>query len=287
MANKIAVAVIHGMGAQGKTHQGIDQISYSAGLYKRLQDYLGKDVFKTQIAWREVFWADILQTRQEDYIKGSLSGTGARWNDARRFVMHNLADAASYRKTKDDDNHRIYDDIHQRVFDTIKRLQEITDENTPLIVLAHSLGGHIMSNYVYDMMKGRSETPPETDFQALKTMCGFITFGCNIPVFTFAYPPEKVFPIRRPGVNIPVEKRIDPWWLNYNDKDDALGMPLGNLSDGYRQMRADGELKDWWINVGGPVSFWNPASHNGYWTDRHFYRPVGSFLKKALKIGPV
>jgi hypothetical protein len=283
-SNKIAVAVIHGMGSQGKDRQGTNDISFSAGLYTRLKEYLGGDFFD-HVAWREVFWADILQTRQEEYIK-YLGDKGGRWMDARRFVMHNLGDAASYRKTEDPRD-QTYFRIHERVHQTVQRLEQLTDGHTPLIVLAHSLGGHIMSNYIYDMMKGTPQIDGSSDFQKLKTMATFITFGCNIPVFSFSYKPENVHPIKFPGTNIAADKRLSPWWYNYNDKDDALGMPLAGLSPGYGALADSGGLRDGWVSNGGFFQFWNPASHSQYWTSRNFYRPVGSVLKKAMKIGPV
>lgn len=284
--NKIAVAVIHGMGSQGATPQDIDTISFSGGLYGRLKEKLGQD-FMNRVGWREVFWADILQDRQEDYVTESLTGKGARWMKVRRFVMHNLADAASYRRTPQDSKDQIYTRIHARVHRTIERLEQITDGQTPLIVLAHSLGGHVMSNYIYDMTQGTPEQPGGSDFQRFKTLAGFVTFGCNIPVFSFSYPPQDIHPIRYPGTSVPAARRLRPWWLNMNDKDDALGMPLAGTSPGYQALADAGELDDRWIDVGHPAAFWNPASHNGYWTDRHFYNPVATMMRKAMEIGPV
>ena len=94
-------------------------------------------------------------------------------------------------------------------------------------------------------------------------------------------------PISRPGARIPPGKQLLPWWRNFNDKDDVLGMPLAASSSGYRALADSGELTDTWIDVGNIAEFWNPASHNAYWTDRHFYRPVAAMLRKALEIGPV
>lgn len=225
MSNRIAVLVIHGMGSQGHTSQGIDEISFSKDLYKALRKKLGAQVFRN-IGWREVFWADVLQTRQDDFVRRNLKRKGARWMKTRRFVMHNLADAASYRRNPGDDRDQIYHQIHQRVHNTIARLEEISGPGTPLLVLAHSLGGHIMSNYIYDMRQGHPEIAGATPFQRLDTMAGFVTFGCNIPVFSFSYEPKDIHPIAYPGKAIAKKKRLKLWWLNLNDKDDALGMPL-------------------------------------------------------------
>ncbi|MBE1284676.1 MAG: hypothetical protein GJ676_15300 [Rhodobacteraceae bacterium] len=284
--NKLAVAVIHGMGSQGGDPQDINGISFSKELYRLLSRELGAE-FMGRVGWREIFWADILQERQEDFVDDNLAGKGARWMKVRRFVMHNLADAASYRRTPQDQNDQIYTLIHARVHRTIERLEQITDGQTPLLILAHSLGGHIMSNYIYDMTQGTPEQPANSDFQRFRTMAGFVTFGCNIPVFSFSYDPSDIQPIQFPGTSIPDAKRLRPWWLNMNDKDDALGMPLAGTSSGYQVLEDSGQLDDRWIDSGGALTFWNPASHNGYWTDRHFYEPVAAMMRKAMQIGPI
>jgi hypothetical protein len=154
---RIAVAVIHGMGSQGDTPQDIDSISFSAGLYNALRGYLRPEEWNDRVVYREVFWADILQNRQEDYL-ATITADGARWGWVRDFVMHRLTDAAAYRKTiysdidpadpNLPDDYRqaaeedIYRRIHLRVANTIKRLQEIAGDDAPLLVFAHSLGGH-------------------------------------------------------------------------------------------------------------------------------------------------
>lgn len=286
MKNRVAVAVIHGMGSQGNGKQDIEKISFSSGLYKAMKKRMGDEVFKN-VAWREVFWADILQDRQDLFVANNLQSKGARWMKTRRFVMHNLADAASYRRTTGDERDEIYHLIHKRVHATIARLEEISAKGTPLIVLAHSLGGHIMSNYIYDMQHGTPEVRGSGKFQKMQTMAGFVTFGCNIPVFSFSYQPEDIHPIAYPGTAIAKKKRLSPWWLNLNDKDDALGMPLAGTSPGYQAMADSGQLQDRWIDSGNLLQFWNPASHNGYWKDRDVHKRIAGMLTKALKIGPV
>jgi hypothetical protein len=49
--NRVAVAVIHGMGSQGNGKQDIEKISYSSGLYKALKQRMGDEVF-TNVAGR-------------------------------------------------------------------------------------------------------------------------------------------------------------------------------------------------------------------------------------------
>jgi hypothetical protein len=296
---RIAIAVIHGMGSQGKDSQDVDSISFSAGLYKALRDYLEPDEWKDRVVYREIFWADVLQNRQEAYL-AKIIADGARWRGVRDFVMHRLTDAAAYRRTSysalDPDDasladklrqaaeEDIYRQIHARVARSIARLEEIAGSDAPLLIFAHSLGGHIISNYAYDMQEKQEVVQVSGGFQRLETMAGFLTFGCNIPVFTFAYPPGKVRPIDYPGTAIPKERRLSPWWLNLNDRNDVLGMPLGPAGDSYAEMVANGEIADRWISVGNIVNSWNPASHNAYWTDRDFYKQAAGMIRQALAI---
>jgi hypothetical protein len=107
-------------------------------------------------------------------------------------------------------------------------------------------------------------------------LTGFITFGCNIPLFTFAC--SKVQPIRFPPPRLPARLKGDARWLNYFDPDDVLGWPLKPINAAYASVVHRDEL----INVGGPISGWTPASHLAYWADRRFARRVATFLDTLL-----
>ena len=109
--------------------------------------------------------------------------------------------------------------IHERVRATLAELRADTDDDTPLVVLAHSFGGQIMSNYIWDLQVGHETAP--TAFERMETLCGLVTFGSNIPLFLFAYEPENIHPISYPGTKLPNRMRVMPWWFNYYDKDDC------------------------------------------------------------------
>lgn len=278
MRKKLAVAIIHGIGSQGeKPPTSTSDLLFSKELRDRVRREMTPKRYDNNIAWREIFWSDVLQMRQQKYLTSIKRRT--RSDKMRSFVLCNLADASAYRKTGDPTD-TTYETIHKRVKKTIRDLERDVEANAPLVVLAHSLGGHIMSNYIYDVKKDPTLAP--TPFQRLKTMGGFVTFGCNIPLFTFAYPPNRIFPIDYPGVDLPEDKRASPWWLNYYDKDDILGYPLRDIGPNYAKLIAKGELAEKSINAGGLLTSWNPLSHNAYWKDDDFYRPVARFLKKFL-----
>lgn len=278
MTKKLAVAVIHGVGNQGGVRPTDSAVpTFSSPLHKRIRKELGDKKFDRTIAWREIFWADILLPRQMGYMDAIRSQVN--YDTIREFILCNISDGASYKKTDTgpEDAYRL---INQRVGDTVAELNADTDDHAPLIILAHSFGGHIISNYIWDMQAGHTQA--STPIQQMKTMGGLITFGTNIPLFLFAYAPDKVRPIAYPGTSLPKETRTQPWWLNFYDRDDVLGYPLREAAPRYGEMVQGGEIQETPIMVGGLFSGWNPASHNKYWTDRNFYRPTAKFIKKFL-----
>ena len=103
-----------------------------------------------------------------------------------------------------------------------------------------------------------------------------ITFGCNIPLFTFSQ--QHLTPFDFPGEALTEADQARAKWLNYFDPDDVLGYPLKPINDAFdRVVTADIE-----INVGGFAVSWNPASHTAYWTDNDFTEPVAEFLSEFL-----
>ena len=70
-----------------------------------------------------------------------------------------VGDASAYRHVDSPEN-TAYGLIHERVRGRIKALDDALDvDDAPLIVMAHSLGGHIMSNYIWDMQNPGGNTP--------------------------------------------------------------------------------------------------------------------------------
>jgi hypothetical protein len=266
---RLAIAVIHGMGSQER--------KYSRPLRDEINDRIGS-AGSNKVQWGEIYWADVLKKRQKDYINLAKNSTDLDYISLRRFMVGSFGDASAYRKTKDKKN-TTYQKIHQRVSKCISDLDDPANPDTPLIVLAHSLGGHIMSNYIYDMQKKTaSGATGLSSFQRMETLAGFITFGCNIPFFVFAYAKKDIKPIRFPGKALAPALRKKARWLNFFDPDDVLGYPLKPINHAFSKI-VD---KDIPINVGGILSSWNPMSHHKYWTDNDFTKPVARFIKKLL-----
>ncbi len=270
MTGKVAVLVIHGMGSQDRafakpTRDKID----------RLIAKKGKD--PADIAWKPVFWADITERRQKKFVDDIVADKNNNLDfiKLRRFVVSALGDAAAYQSVKGKKS-STYSDINNRVRAGIRELyRDDLDQNPcPLIVMAHSLGGHIMSSYIWDMQQ--KPLASFSDFENMKHLAGMVTFGCNIPLFSFAYRASDLEPIKFPGASLSTEDKAKADWLNFYDADDVLGYPLSQLNSKFRF------IKDKDINSGGLFTSWNPLSHNGYWTDKDMTKPVANLIARFL-----
>ncbi len=265
---RLAIVVIHGMGSQS--------VEYAEPMIAEVNQRLvrlSKD--PERVAWKTIYWADILQPRQDRYWNAAKRRADLDFVRLRKFVIASFADAAAYQQVSSDTNNT-YEDIHTRIRRGVRELYEadLSARPKPMIVLAHSLGGHIVSNYVWDQQ--RRPNMNISSFERMNWLSGIVTFGCNIPLFTFAY--RKVVPIRFPPSRLAERYKSKARWYNYYDPDDVLAYPLKPINDAYSKT----VYRDIPINVGGAFTSWNPASHMRYWTDNDLTAPVARFIAGFL-----
>ncbi|MFT5084313.1 MAG: hypothetical protein ACI9Y1_002367 [Lentisphaeria bacterium] len=107
-----------------------------------------------------------------------------------------------------------------------------------------------------------------SDFEYGEHLAGMITFGCNIPLFSFAYKEADLIPIKFPGSKLSSSQKEKSEWLNFYDPNDILGYPLAQLNNKFSF------IKDKHINVEEIGTSWNPLTHSAYWTDDDFTEPA-------------
>ncbi|MEX6503791.1 hypothetical protein [Pseudomonas zhanjiangensis] len=270
---KLAVAIIHGIGTQPDIRDDEGQHVFAQGLIAALRRRLG--VNADDVAFQSLYWANVLDKRQMDYLK-RLDDQPVGWRWMRRLVTLFLGDASGYRKVSQAYD-TTYEEVHQCLRNGFNALRAKVDADTPLVVLAHSLGGHIFSNFVWDQQRiNLTASCPRDPFLALETLTGLVTFGCNIPLFTFACDP--VVPIRFPGHCLDERIRAQARWLNLYAPADLLGYPLRPLPSYAEVVAEDRAL---------PVGPWyirhTPLSHLAYWDDRRFQDYVAHHLRQWLQ----
>ena len=267
---KLAIFVSHGMGEQKKSNpDATSSPVYSKALKDKVRNKLGHDVFDANIAWHEAFWADIYQPRQTAYLERCFR-LNYRFGFLRKFIKNRISDAASYAPSRN--NSSSYQKIHDRFDTALMNLEKDCDPNAEVLFLTHSLGSHILSNYIYDVQEKKRPTgKPDVAFDELTRFRGMITFGANLPVFVYALDP--IVPISYPGSK---KKTKAPWWLNYFKSTDSLGYPLAPLGGAYQNLVNAGEIKDHQEKTLMPF----PWSHNSYWKDDRLVNEIVGFIKR-------
>ncbi len=285
MKYKMGILIVHGMGNQAPdfADAAID------GLNKKIKA-TGAD--PGGVCWRPAYWSDVLQYKEDKLWRDLSLSNKLKWPGFRKFVISAFGDAIAYQRVKKDED--IYFKIHKKIHEHLVRLREEIKEanqdagDVPLVVIAHSLGCYIISNYIWDRQKDyETETFGGNDFLEMKTLSGIITYGCNIPLFSLAYDPVEAVAFPPEGLKnyFPPETGEDDIknaakWFNFYDPDDVLGYPLKPLSASYdKSVSADLP-----INAGGLLTSWNPLSHTEYDADNNFLKPSAAMIAGILSL---
>ncbi|MHC4553021.1 MAG: hypothetical protein ACYSUT_09705 [Planctomycetota bacterium] len=268
MNKDVAVIAVHGMGDA--------QRDFAEDLKEELVGKLGQSKWN-RVHFDTIFYSHILQSHEKavfesmrkkvDYVK------------LRKFLLYGISDAAGLERNAHLKNSP-YQQAQEVIRETLVRCgKALGDFKKPVILVAHSLGCQVLSNYIWDsqskspgqgIWKGKKPTNTLSDkFYRFKTLRAFYTTGCNIPIFVAGFPKAKINAVTTNG------KGYNFLWHNFYDEDDVLGWPLKPLSPSYKQQ----VYRDHEINAGGGFfsslwTSWNPLSHNGYWSDREFLKPL-------------
>ena len=280
---EVALITVHGMGETPPT--------YGDGLMERVRGQLG--AVADEVVMRSVYYQKILQDNQYTVWDRTRQGSAVRYADLRKFVLFGFGDAAGLENRKEIPG-SVYELAQGEIARTLLSAHAIRP-GMPVVFLAQSLGGQVLSSYIYDAQKaaagrpvgagiwrnidawaagalGRSLTASEKTFLAAGTCAALVTTGCNIPVFVAAHKEMHIIPIAPPTSLFK--------WINFYDPDDILGWPLQPLSAGYRAL-----VEDRAINAGGGVAnlllrSWNPLAHNTYWDDGAVITAIAAMLRR-------
>ena len=283
MSKKLGILTIHGMGNQKSNYAQ----SMIREIHKRVFGR-SKTRIESDIVWESAFWADTIQGKQDELWTELSKNPNMSYTKLRQFVISAFGDAVAYQHVPSKASARddYYTQFHAKINASLKRLRQALGEtDKPLVVIAHSLGSVIVSNYIWDAQKSLAPSEfTQTSFERMETLAGMVTFGSTIPLFSLAYnrPENFRFPPDGLSAYFPERSHDDivhsTRWLNFFDADDILGYPINPMGDSY------GCVEDIEINVGGWLTSWNPLSHTAYWTDDDFAIPVANLIKHILRL---
>jgi hypothetical protein len=277
MKPKLGVLIVHGMGSQGPDFAS----EFMKEVGGRLQKAGG---LAAQVAFQPAWWSQVLEPHETALWNKLYANNDLDFIKLRQFMIHNFADAVAYQRLRSP-GADFYEKIHESIRSALADLRRaLGDEDKPVIVVAHSLGSAILSNYLWDQQAGRKKKGVVLGRDAverLETLAGLVTFGSNLALFSLAHNPYKGFAF--PPPTLPANLLPAARWANYYDPDDVLGYPVKPLCPEYE---ANAGIKDQAINVGGLLTSWNPVSHAEYWTDDDFTVPVAEQIKQVLALIP-
>ena len=181
--------------------------------------------------------------------------------------------------------------MQNSILDVLDKTYDAVGPNVKIVLIAHSLGCHVISNYIWDAQsieanqgacryEGFEDSPPGSDldkFRRLKNLKFLYFTGCNIPIFLAGIPHGKIKAISSRG------KGYSFKWKNYFDPDDPLGWPLKNISTRNVKGSYKHEVnEDKAVNVGNVLNSCNPLSHNNYWSGNDVLNPLADDIKQLL-----
>jgi hypothetical protein len=281
---EVALITVHGMGDTKR--------DYADALLGRVRSKLGPTLYG-RVHTGSVYYQHILQANQQLVWQRVHEQARIHYDELRRFVLFGLGDAAGLENRKEDPG-SVYELAQGEIARTLLAAHAANPE-MPVVFLSQSLGCQVLSSYIYDAQKagaggrvhagvwknidawssaalGRVLSASERDFLSAGTCMGWITTGCNIPVFVAAHKEMHIIPIAPPT---PLFR-----WINIYDPDDVLGWPLRPLSAGYRELVEDRAINAGQGVVNWMLKSWNPLSHENYWSDDQVLEPLSAMLRR-------
>lgn len=274
MMNKdLAILPIHGM---GKT-----QRDFADDIRDALKKRLGPAAWK-HVHWEPVYYQGLLQKAEEDVFSHMRQAAELDWIKLRKFMLFSFADASGLEHGASRPG-SVYEKAQKIILDALDNAyQSMGQELKPVIVIAQSLGGQVISNYLWDSQRpaarqgiwrdgndqGTPKNTPHGKFRRLRTLDCLFTTGCNIPLFVAGHGRANIKPVKtRTG-----GYKFD--WFNMYDEDDILGWPLQPLNTAYKKA----VTRDIEVNAGQGVNWltkaWNPLSHTQYWNDNEVVKRI-------------
>jgi pimeloyl-ACP methyl ester carboxylesterase len=302
MVQPVAVVFVHGINTLAAGYEEPMQRALMARLPKAVRPH---------VTFKSVYWAERVRLRQQQYLDAVAQHGLFADNDFRRLVVQGLGDAAAYQKTKSYKN-SAYFQIQADVRAVLDELDQDGLPDRPLVFIGHSLGCHIISSFAWDLNSFKQLHPAQiaaedvdvaefanylrngSPFRRLDTLAGLVMMGSNMPLFTFTFGPDRVFPITRsrgesetpafpgPGLSGPTLDRAQ--WVNYYSRNDLLGFPLKPLNASYRdeprltdiEVASEGHWRRFWSHFYAPAAAY--AAHTGYWTNRRVVKGAASLI---------
>ena len=143
--SKLGVLIVHGMGTQS-TDYANDMIAEVRGRLEKL----GRK--PNTVRFQTVHWGSVLDGRDDTLYRRLSQDNDLDWSKVRRnIVISGFGDALAYAGPSTGPS-LVYDAIHKKLEEGLAQLRDTLDAgpDAPLVIMSHSLGCAIVSNYLWD-----------------------------------------------------------------------------------------------------------------------------------------
>jgi hypothetical protein len=276
MSKSAGLLIVHGMGNTSPDFHA----ELTAPLRERLRDDWER------IACRPVYYQSILKTNQDAIF--ARMRPQLRWQGLRELMLFGFSDAGSLEHKKELPNSPYYQAQRLILAQLDSIYEEVGQRAVPVAIVAQSLGGQVISNYIWDAQQPRAYAgvwngalddgvlpgTPHDRFRRLQSLRRLLTTGCNIPIFIAGH--SVIEPI---GRNL-----LDPAfrWINQFDPDDALGWPLAPLSPQYAALVEDFQVNASGSSLSQRLKSLTPYSHQQYWSTKRVVDRIEGALRDLL-----
>ncbi|MGH7539081.1 MAG: hypothetical protein ACREMF_10615 [Gemmatimonadales bacterium] len=263
----VALCVVHGIGMQRKDWADEFVATVRRVVARRHPEI---DVYPL-VVW----WAPVTQRYEDKLIARHRSGLS--WNRLRRLVIGFGGDVVAYQSPSERDAplSRTYRAVHARIDRRLRALRGLLEQTAavgpgvpvPLVVVTHSLGSVIFSDFTYDLQE--REGPGGFAHHYGLTLRALYTAGSPLALYAMRYPRLSFDrPITLDGGT----------WINVLYKADVIAYPLRSASPAYAAVTEDWTLSArWWP----PLVYVTPFAHLAYWNDRRVIRRVAETVSRA------
>lgn len=264
----ICIALVHGIGRQND--------EYADRFIDRVKRLYTETCGQHNLVFEAVCWQDEIEYVEDDLLRKyyDMPWKGQKalgWWDLREFFIRYAGDAICYQPIGDSS---AYNRIHAVMDQSFSKLYNASPDS-PLVVISHSLGSIVASNFIWDCQHGKNSLESR---QMVDKMELLYTMGSPLSVWSLAYEDGGV------PIDIPDFSK----WYNLYSPYDILSYPLKPVNSRYGEMA---NLHDKRMLVGGLLGKFTPASHIAYWDSKSVIRHVVNklcqiedFFEKAEKI---
>jgi hypothetical protein len=266
----VALCVLHGIGVQKK-----DWADRFVTTVRRNVARLHPEIDVYPVV---VWWAPITQRYEDHLVSHFRRGLG--WNWLRRLVIDFGGDVIAYQSPSQLSappswTYRI---VHWRIDRRLRALRDTLEQTggaepgipVPLVVVAHSLGSVIFSDFVYDVQAGQAAGAFARRYGlAIRAL---YTMGSPLALYAIRYP--------KLGFDRPID--LDGGsWVNVLYTSDVIAYPLRPSSPAY----AEAVAEDWTLPARWwpPLVYRTPFAHLAYWNDGRLIQRVADMLAQLAE----